>query len=181
MRRLLAAALLVLAACASAPGEEDAAPASAMAPQQLNAADHAFLRGAALGGLAELESARLAGDKAQAPAVKAFAERMRQDHGAANAALGALAGKHGVDAPEALDPERRAAQARLQQATGPAFDALYLANQVQEHQQAVQLFQHEIDAGQNAEVKAAAATRLPILMAHLEIARRLLGELTGAR
>lgn len=190
MTPLLAAALLLMTiASAGAQNAAEPTPVTpgfppAKAPaaqQQLNSVDRAFLRDAALGGRAEVELGRLASGKAQSPDVKAFADRMQQDHREANAELAEIAKKHEVALPGGLDPERRDAMKRLQAGSGADFDLAYIGNQVQEHQRAVQLFAHEIGSGQNADLRAAAIEKLPSLMTHLDLARQLNRELAGAR
>ena len=66
-------------------------PRGAAADRQLNRQDMSFVKGAAEGGLAEVEFGKLAQQQAQDAQVKQFGARMVQDHGSANAELTALA------------------------------------------------------------------------------------------
>jgi putative membrane protein len=70
---------------------------------QIARTDRDFVKDVALAGMAEVESSRLAVQKASSPAVKQFAQKMIDDHTAANAELTKLAQSKGAAPPAELD------------------------------------------------------------------------------
>ncbi|RUW60726.1 DUF4142 domain-containing protein, partial [Mesorhizobium sp. M7A.F.Ca.US.008.03.1.1] len=74
------------------------------------AADSAqrFVDKAAAGGMFEVDSSKIAKGTAQDQAVKDFAQKMIDDHGAANAKLETIAGEQKLTLPKELDAKRKA-------------------------------------------------------------------------
>ena len=70
--------------------------------------DKNFYKQAASGGMAEVETGKLAQDKGTSEAVKSFGARMVQDHGAANEKLMGIASQKDVTLPKTMDPKHRA-------------------------------------------------------------------------
>jgi putative membrane protein len=169
------ASLMAFLLCQSVPsaaqtaGERPATPPSGS--PKLNDADRNFIRDAALGGMAELELGKLAGAKSQSDPVKEFARRMIEDHGKAHEELTGLGKEAGATLPTELDDEHKAIHKQLENLSGPAFDRGFIDSQTNDHQTAVQLFEWEVIAGDNARLKHFCATTLPTLFRHLEMAR----------
>jgi putative membrane protein len=134
-------------------------------------ADAAFMRQAAMDGMAEVELGRLASQNGSAAEVKQFGQRMADDHSKANDELKGLASQKQVTLPTEIDQKHRAMQDKFAKMNGAAFDKAYMAHMVTAHQQAVSLFQQESKAGKDAEVKAWAGKTLPTLQEHLKMAR----------
>jgi putative membrane protein len=132
-----------------------------------------FMTRAAEGGMAEIETGKLAVSKAQNAEVKQFAQQMIADHTRANNELKTLAGKKNVTLPTGLDPMHQAMAAKLSGLTGAEFDREYMRGQVEDHERTVALFQAQADNGADAEAKAMAAKTLPNLKMHLEMARKI--------
>ena len=149
-------------------------------PQQPNNADRLFVRGAALGGMAEVEFGDLAKQKAQSDAVAEFAALMVEDHSDANDRLIGLANEDGIAVPDALDPKHEAMLDQLEKMSGAAFDSAYIRGQVADHQKAAQLLEHEIGSGQDVELKRFASDILPIVLQHLQMAQDIQAEITGS-
>jgi putative membrane protein len=171
------ASLIALVLCQSLPAAAQT-PAAGGRPAtpdpggaKLNDADRNFIHGAATGGMAEVELGKLAGSKGQSDPVKEFGHRMVEDHSKIDEQLAVIAKEAGATPPTQLDDEHKAIQKQLEGLSGPAFDRAYIDSQVGEHQTAVQLFEWEVDAGDNARLKSFAAATLPILFRHLEMAR----------
>jgi putative membrane protein len=85
-----------------------------------------------------------------------------------------------VELPKDLDAEHDAARKQLQALNGTAFDLRYVESQIKDHQKAAQLLIHEIGSGQHTAVRQYAADTLPAVMEHLEHAKNIHAELTGA-
>jgi putative membrane protein len=146
---------------------------AALAQMSPPAADQAFMIDAARGGIAEVELGRLGAQRAASEPVRQFAQRMVTEHGAANQELMQLAARKGMQLPQEMGPEHRAAMDRLATLSGPAFDEAYMAEMVKGHQAAAALFAREAQQGQDADVRAFAMKALPRVQEH----QRLAGDL----
>jgi putative membrane protein len=145
-----------------------------------NIVDVVFLKQMAIGNLAEVELGRLAGEKSSVANIDRFGERMVKDHRDANSKVTSLARAANVTLPRELDAEHDATRKQLQALSGPEFDLRYVESQIKGHQKTVQLLSHEIASGQHTAVRQFAADTLPKVMEHLEAAKALHAELTGA-
>lgn len=180
----VAAALISLAACSTGPepelapvaGTTGATGAQAMGTggsgmgvtpgSALTVADQAFLAQAAYGGLAEVALGELAMERAASPEVRAFGQRMVEEHSRANAELVALAEAKGMTPPTAPDEGRQAVAAALASLEGAEFDRQYLQQQLAEHQLAVALYDAEASGGTDPDVRTFAARWTPALQDH---------------
>jgi putative membrane protein len=138
---------------------------------QMSSADHNFVMNAAKGGKAEVELGTLASQQATNPAVKQFGERMVKDHTEANNRLQQIAQQKGMTLPNDLPDDAKQLKERLTNMKGPEFDRTYMQNMVQDHQKDVAEFQQEADQGQDPDIKNFAATTLPTLKEHLQLAQ----------
>jgi len=136
-------------------------------------ADASFMKTLAMGGMAEVEAGKLAKTKASNQDVKDFADKMVSDHSKNNEQLKTLAKQKQVDLPTSVDADHVAEKAKLEKASGADFDAQYMDGQVKDHQQTVQLLQHEVDSGQDASVRAFAQETLLVVQHHLKIAKEI--------
>jgi putative membrane protein len=153
-----------------------AAPALAWAQAALSAADKAFIHQAGIGGTHELQLSQLVDRRSNDPEVRRFARRMLDDHSRASAELKAILAHKNITAPDnVMDPEHTRVWSELQQLGGSAFDALYMATMVKDHEQAVALFKAEAQGGGDPDVKAFAARQLPAIEQHLAEARQIAG------
>lgn len=141
---------------------------------RLVAADRNFLMRAAGSGLAELEAARMAADKAQDEAVKRYAAMLVEQHEAANKELSTLAESKGLSLPTSAPAGKRRELNRLGREKGEDFDAAFVQTVgVREHRQDVRLFREASRNAKDPEVKAWAAKMLPTLEQHLSQAQAL--------
>ncbi len=153
--------------------------ASAKASSGAEKAADAFMKEAAQGGLAEVELGRLAADKGSSDAVKKFGQRMVDDHGKANSELQTIAQQKNVALPTDLNAKDRALKAKLDKASGPAFDREYMKAMVQDHTKDVKTFQREAKTLKDADVKAFAEKTLPTLEEHLKLAKEVDSQVAG--
>ena len=169
-------AVLPLAACNTNVSD----PMGATVPQPMpaavtaNAQDQNFLQAAAASDQFEIRSSQLALQRARRPAVRAFAQKMIDDHTMTTQRLSALAATKGAAASGTLDPSQQQLLATLD-GTRNNFDQAYLRAQVTGHQNTVSAFQTELSSGYDRDVKAAAEQTLPMVQQHLQEARRLAG------
>jgi putative membrane protein len=136
--------------------------------------DARFAKAAALGGMAEIQLGKLAGDHGSNQVVKAFAERMVVQHGAAADQLKAVAQKDNLALPSGLTSKDQRAIDRLAKLRGGAFDRAYARNMVEDHEKDLADFQREANNGKNDDMKAFAAQIMPMIQEHLNQAREML-------
>jgi putative membrane protein len=139
-------------------------------------ADVAFMKQAAENGHAEVESSKLAVQKATNAQVKSFAQQMVDDHTKANNELQSLASSKGVELPTGPSMMQKAKLKLLDASDGAKFDQRYSETMgVAAHRDTIALFQKASTTAKDAEVKAFATKTLPALQHHLEMARKLPG------
>ena len=180
MRRIALTAVVAGVLCgtpalAQAPTTKPAPSASAVA-----AADTAFVKEAAIGGMAEVELGTLAKEKASNADVKQFADRMVTDHGKANDELKQWAQQKSVTLPTDLDAKHKATKERLSKLSGDAFDKAYMRDMVADHVKDVSAFKRESTAAKDPDLKAWAGKTLPTLQDHLKMARETNTKVNGA-
>ena len=128
--------------------------------------DTLFVRKAAIGGLAEVQSAELAKTKASSAEVKSFAEHMISDHGKANDELAALAKEKGITVPTELDNAHQAKLDKLKGLSGDAFDKEYVKQQRMDHAATLKLLQDEAKNGKDPDLKSFAAKTKTVVSEH---------------
>jgi putative membrane protein len=138
----------------------------------ISAEDQEFLTKAIQAGVAEVQISELALEKAQNEQVRQFAERMVQDHTAANERLVSLAESAGNAPSMELDQEHQAMLQQLSQLSGEEFDRQYMEGQVLDHEAAVRLFASEATQP-TGPVDALAGELLPALRQHLQMAEEI--------
>jgi putative membrane protein len=132
----------------------------------------AFVTTAAQDGMTEVELGKLAMDKSNNAAVKRFAQKMVQDHSAANAELSGIAKGKGLKVPAGLDEVHQGMVKKLAAKSGAAFDADYAKHMAMDHTKAVALFQSEAKSS-DAELANFAKKTLPTLQEHKRMADTL--------
>jgi putative membrane protein len=158
------------------PGIETGRPSQ----DQANASDHVFLRAAAIGNRAEVETGKLAQQRGRGDSVKAFAGRMVEDHEEALRRIETLARGSETPLPRELDMDHKVVLSQLQETPADAFDVAYVRSQIVDHQRTVQLLQYQINNGQSDQVRTFAKEMLRPVLEHLEVAKALHSELTGS-
>ena len=143
------------------------------ASAELSSADRNFATKAASGGLAEVQTAQMAKQKAESPKVKAFADRIISDHTQANNELQQIAQQENLTLPSEPSKQERSATQRVSGMTGAAFDRTYAQQEVRDHQQDIALFQQEANSGRDPALKQFAQKTLPTLRQHLQMAQGL--------
>ena len=159
--RIVPAVALLFAGVAFAAGND----------ATLSSGDRKFLRQAAQAGIAEVEAAKLAGQKAEDQAVKDFARRMQEDHAKAGDELDKLAQAKGVNLPHDVDRRHHRRMDELRAHTAAQFERDYMRAQVSDHRKVVRAFEHEAKGGHDADVKKFAQEKLPVLREHLRMAQ----------
>ena len=138
---------------------------------KVSSSDRKFIEKAAQGGMAEVQLGKLATEKASAPEVKQFGQRMVDDHGKANDQLKQLAGQKGVTLPTTMDKSAQKEYDRLSKLSGAEFDREYMKHMVSDHKKDVSEFKSEASEAKDADLKQWAQTTLPVLEEHLKLAQ----------
>jgi putative membrane protein len=134
-----------------------------------------FIQKAAMSDMYEVEAGKIATQKGQTAPVKGFAEMMVDAHSKTPEELkGIIASeKINVDLPTKLDAEHQKLIDDLNTASSADFDGTYAKQQVDGHQEAVDLFDSYAKKGNNAALKAFAQKTLPVIQQHLDAAKKL--------
>jgi len=125
-----------------------------------------FFEEAASANKLEVESGRLAAQKASNPQLKAFAQEMVTDHTKAGQELQALAARKRIQLPIAMSDDHQQKLEKLRAKTGKDFDQEFRDLMVDSHEEAVSLFENTAKDAQDPEVKAFATKMLPTLQRH---------------
>jgi putative membrane protein len=163
MRTLIAATALI-AVTSTVVTAQQKAPAEATKFATKVAAANTF----------EIQSSELAKKRATRGDVKSFATKMIDDHTKAGREFKTAVQAANVPPPkEQPDAKQKATLAKLQNATGTAFDQSYVSAQLKAHKEAVALFRNYARVGKAAPLKTFAQKTLPTLEDHLAMAQEL--------
>jgi putative membrane protein len=160
----------------TAPAATAAKPATATAaPAKLDRTDRKVLTELAQSNLGEIASARLALTKASNPDVKAYAQRMIDEHTKAQAEVQALAQAKGVELPKEPGVKHKAKGAMLEALSGDIFDRTYIKQSGRrDHRVTHEHLRDKLDKITDPDVKALATKMRPIVEAHLLAADELI-------
>ena len=191
MRRSLRRPVLLAAAFAAtawlAAGERDAEepaqPAAAAESAAAQDAPDAELPGAttarglvmrlALSDLYEIQSSELAIERARNPQVRAYAETLIRDHRRlSNESMSAAAAQQ-VDVTPPSQPDQRRRELLQELRNAGDFDAEYLEQQVEAHNNTLNLLRDFARNGDNETFKAWAGRAAPMIENHLQMAQAL--------
>lgn len=173
--KTLTAVCAALALTVAAPAFAQQSPSPTLDRQ-----DREFLIEAALSGLAEVQFAQLAQEKAAGDTVKTFAKAMLDDHRKANDRLRQLAQDKGVQLPGALNAADTTRLKALKELSGATFDYRYMGGQEEAHEDAVHLYEEELANGKEPAIQTFAHDTLPTLLNHLMSAKVVSYELARA-
>ena len=143
----------------NAPVASDAAPIAASE----------FVAKAAASDLYEIESGKIAVERATNAQVKSFAAMLVTDHQKSTDALKSAASqaKPRIEVRPVLDAEEQAMIDALKSSNGADFDRTFIDQQKQAHQKALELMGQYRLAGDSPELKSFAEKTGPVVQAHL--------------
>jgi putative membrane protein len=170
--------MLAVPALAQQPHMANPNPNAAPA-HQLSRADLNFVKEAAIGGMFEVETGKIAGQNTQDPQAKDFGARMVQDHSKADATLTAIATGKGVQVPKELDRKHALERDRLARLHGAQFDREYMRLMVEEHDMAVKVFQKAAQTAHDPDIKQFAQQTLSMIQDHDRVAHNIMQSLTA--
>jgi len=137
-----------------------------------------FIKTAIQHNIAEIDTGKLAQEKATNAAVKQFGAMMVKDHGEALEKARVTAKILDVEPPESADMMHQAAYLKMKVLQGDTFDRSYMNDMVQDHEKDVKEF--EKMASMSGPAADHAKEVLPKLKHHLEEAKKLDAQLNQA-
>jgi len=141
---------------------------------RLSSGDEQALKDMAQANINEVAAAKIALNKAQSSEVKAFAQKMVDDHGAALTKVQTVAQQKGVTLPTEPDAMHKTMAATLEKQSGDAFDKLYMENAgTKDHQLVLSKLQNDAKNIKDPDVKALADEHTPVVEQHLKSAQQL--------
>jgi len=132
-----------------------------------------FFKKAANSGMAEVQLAKLAQQKATLEAVKNFASMLERDHTAANDQVKNLAQQRNVALPAAPSDDKQKMYTDMEKKTGKDFDREYISMMVKSHNDGINLFEDTKSNASDVDVKNFADKTLPTLKMHLDSAKAI--------
>jgi putative membrane protein len=133
--------------------------------------DANFAVEAAEGGMMEVMLGKLAATNAASPDVKELGMELVSDHSAANDELEVLAKRKNIALPTLLSKRCEKKYNKFTRKTGKKFDKCYTRYMVKDHKKDIKCFRKEADKGSDAEIKAWASGKVPVLEHHLDLAK----------
>ena len=186
-RVLAVAGMIVLGSLALACEENGSYRSSSVnankpvGPSQVTESDREFAIKAAMGGKHEVELGRLAADRASDSDVKAFANRMIQDHSRAGDELTQTTSRLGIKAPDGDEASFKQMVDRLSKLKGVEFDRAYMSEMVDDHMKDLSEIESYAKGDNNSELKAWAAKTVPIVREHLQQAQSITAKIGGQK
>lgn len=170
----LASALTAVALLAATPAASWAAEQPKTDAAMTKVDKMTFVNTAASAGKFEIDSSKLALDKATSKDVKKFARMMIKDHTRAAKRLMAIVKKEGdTPPPDTLAPADADAMKQLNAASGADFDKTYVSLQEKAHMDAVTLFKNYSTDADDKRLGKFAKKTLPTLEMHLDHVKKL--------
>lgn len=170
----------------SAQTQSGSRPSSVQAAIQMRGlSTDQYVQRAAISDLFEVEASKLALQRTQSPDVKAFAQRMINEHTKSTDNLKGLlqSASIGVTPPAQLDREHQRMLQQLQNASAAKFDRLFMEMQVKGHQDALKVQLSYGRRGDNDQLRNFANNSSSMVRDHLTQARQILrglGDRPGA-
>lgn len=139
----------------------------------LTPAEATFLQRAAEANAAEVKISQAAQTRATESDVKAFADRMVEDHSASNRELDALAKKKNVTVTSEPDAAHLMKIGGLQKLQADEFDRAYAHLMIEDHAAGARIFEETARDAVDADVRKFAQTALDMWRAHAALAEAL--------
>jgi putative membrane protein len=122
---------------------------------------------------ATIKFGQLGSQKAQNAELKQFSEQMEQDHQKSQDKLEAIAKRHNVTLPTALDPKCQEELTKLQALSGAEFDREFAKGAVQGHAQAIAKLRQASTQAKDPDLSQYASNMLSQLKRHQEKVREV--------
>lgn len=157
--------------------KQGAAAVQAIAPTsaKLSEADKKLMNEVAMGGMMQLELGRVAMQKATNPQTKALAQAEVTEQTGLSAKLKEIASAKGVTLPTSPDPQTKVILGKFSQASGVAFDKLYVTESgVKGHEKLDQVMTKVEASASDSNLKQLAKAAHPLVKTHLSVSRAIM-------
>ena len=150
-------------------------PVGSSAPAELNGETREYVQMATMGDMFEVEASKVALMRARSAEVKKFAQEMIDSHTKTSDEMKSRLARVGliVDVPATLDAEHQKKLDDLKAASQETFDARYIAQQKEAHEEALMLHRNYAMRGTVPDLKALAADTVPRVEMHVRMASEL--------
>lgn len=180
MRPLLAAVLAATIALAlPAHGANQGAQPHSAQHEPLDRQERNFMAEVALSAVAEMRLGRKAMERAEDPAVRAYARRRMEAHATALERLRTIARERSVTLPATLPPSEAERIAALEETGGNRFDRGYMNAQEETLARTLKFYEASAQELDDPDLRAFAADALPALRHEQQAARDVMRELAG--
>ncbi|EOC1349873.1 DUF4142 domain-containing protein [Cronobacter dublinensis] len=153
---------------------QNGAAAQTESGAKLSAGDEKALKDMAQANINEVAAAKIALSKAESSDVKAYAQKMVDDHGTALTKVEAVAKQKGVTLPTEPDAKHKAMAEKLEKQSGDAFDKAYMENAgTKDHKMVLSKLQSDATKIKDPDVKALADAHTPVVEQHLKAAEEM--------
>lgn len=157
-----------------ATAAQSGAAAQTESNAKLSAGDEKALKDMAQANINEIAAAKIALSKSQSADVKAFAQKMVADHGAALTKVQTVAQQKGVALPTEPDATHKAMALELEKQSGGAFDKMYMENAgLKDHKMVLSTLESDAKTIKDPDVKALADAHIPVVAQHLKSAQQM--------
>lgn len=158
----------------AAQSDASAQTSSTGSMAKLSSGDEKALKDMAQANINEVAAAKIALDKAQSSEVKAFAQKMVDDHGSALEKVETVAKQKGVTLPTEPDASHKAMADKLEKESGDAFDKMYMENAgTKDHKRVLSKLQSDAKNIKDPDVKALADAHTPVVEQHLQSVEKM--------
>ncbi|GGP24791.1 DUF4142 domain-containing protein [Silvimonas amylolytica] len=157
----------------AAPQSTNTAPAGNAPQAKLSQQDASFLAEAARATTSGQDLAHMAMQQAQAPAIKALASKLFEDHGVIALKLKALSQQKQRQDASVPDAAQQQEIEHLYGLQGEKFEAEWIKIQTKASQDAMVAWSQEVANGSDPQVVALAKQTLPVIKAHLDYLQKL--------
>ncbi len=132
-----------------------------------------FVEQATAKGIAEIEAGRLALETSENQRVQSFAQHMIDDHTRMNEELRSIAREKNLEVADDATLMDQGKVMIMQMRDGDGFDRHYMGNQVNAHEQTIELYENASQNLTDQELRELAQESLPKLREHLAKAQEL--------
>jgi len=158
----------------AAQSDTSAQTSSTGSMAKLSSGDEKALKDMAQANINEVAAAKIALSKAESSEVKAFAQKMVDDHGDALTKVQTVAKQKDVTLPTEPDAQHKAMADKLEKESGDAFDKMYMENAgTKDHKMVLSKLQSDAKNIKDPDVKALADAHTPVVEQHLKSAEQM--------
>jgi len=158
----------------AAQSDTSAQTSSTGSMAKLSSGDEKALKDMAQANINEIAAAKIALNKAESSDVKAFAQKMVDDHGDALTKVQTVAKQKDVTLPTEPDAQHKAMADKLEKESGDAFDKMYMENAgTKNHKMVLSKLQSDAKNIKDPDVKALADAHTPVVEQHLKSAEQM--------